>query len=498
MGISIMQRIYTMRYTDTFKTVAKKRNIHDIQRLLFEMPPVPTSSWMPYISQSTFLPADNEGLYSDISANVDFIVELMKGDPANYEEVIRTLITSMTTLQSNSNINIFLGLLNSKLNNDTAMPGMDTMPYTISSWAVEHAPYMLDMAVFQQDLYETHVRDMVKQAIRNNDPEALQILLTRHAETLPDQLQPSMLESMKEYIPMWVRSMMGPELSYLLGERVKFEIFSLIDDPSTSAECQSILAPYSIEQKARAVSYTLATTPAAPGTPTPSSDIATQIYKYKLTDNPRAMRALKVAQLVEAASKVDQKAFKEKLSEVKDLLDVSYLYVVLNTLIPTSVAIDPSKERTILYLTEELLESTQPLFQDNPNGLGGMWENFMRLGFVDLLKIPGVMPDEIQFRQLKDLIKINAEKANIEILDLLIPYAKQQRVSILFGDNELNLNGLSKDDTAEVLSRLDDMTSSTKRPPSLTATYRSQSKAANARHEPNEAKPATRKTPKMD
>lgn len=469
-----------MKYTDTFKTIAKKGHIPDIDKLLFEMPPVPSGPWMSFATdfmEHPGMPAFHQGPYADINDNIDFIVELMKGNTVNKEEVVKKLITSMTILQSEWNIRLFLDLLNQKLNKDKPA-GTN---YSLSSWAIENDSFLLDLPLCQQDLYETHVKEMVLQAVRDNDIDALENLMARHAKTLPDQMQPSIVESMKDYIPMWVKTMLSPQLAWLLGDRVKFELCAKIDDPNTSFECKRVLAPYSIEQKVLGYSFPHNDT-------TTSKEIASDIARYKLTDNPRAMRALKISQLLDASIKGDLKAFNQKLDEVKDSLDLGALYKIFNVMLVPGMPLPADKARAILAMAESLLEATQPLYND-PEGLAGLWQHFMADGHRDLLYVPGVMPVDIPYRDLKNLIKKYAEMGDVEALELLVPYAHKQGASVMFGEGELTLAHLDKNKTSAVVERLDNLTIATKRPSAMVSGFQkptSSSKAHAKDDEPGE------------
>lgn len=452
-----------MKYTETFKAIAKSGNLAELDRLLFEMPPMPSNAWLSFPSdfmEHPGMPPFHQGPFVDLNDNIDFIIELMKGHTVNNEEVVKKLITSMTILQSEGNIRLFLDLLNQKLNKDKPAGSQ----FSLSSWAIENNSFLLDLPLCKQDLYETHVKEMVLQAIKDNDIDALENLLARHAKTLPDQLQPSMLESIKEYIPMWAKSMLSPTIAWLLGERVKFELFAKANDPETSFECKSVLAPYSIEQ--RVLGY---------GFPhdqlNTSKEIATEIARYKLTDNPRAMRALKISQLLDAALKGDLKVFNEKLAEVKDSLDTQALYKIFNTMIVPGMPYTGNNQRTTLEMAERLLEATQPLYGDDPEGLVGLWEQLMADGYRDLLYLPGVMPAEIPYRDLKNMIRKYAEIGGVEALELLVPYAHKQGASVMFGEGELNLAHLDKNKTSAVIERLENLTIATKRPAAMVSVY---------------------------
>ncbi|MGE3320168.1 MAG: hypothetical protein AB7I18_12820 [Candidatus Berkiella sp.] len=464
-----------MRYTETFKALAKKGFLQDIDRLLFEMPPVRKGPWIDFM-----VAPPPQGIFADINANIDFIVELIKGNTPNKEEVVQKLLSHMTVLQGDGNIKALLDLLNSKLSEGRPIEGAS---YTLSRWAIENAPYLLDMNLVQQDLYETQVKEMVVQAIQDDDVEALQNLMARHAKTLPDQLQPSMLESMKEYIPLWVKSMISSPMAWLLGDRVKLEICASIDNPATSFECQRILAPYRIEQKALGYSE-----PHSEGTT--SGHIASDIAKFKLTDNPRAMRALRISQLIDTMKKGDLNAFNQKLDEVKDVLDMQSLYKIIHDVIPPGMPAHPERKRATDVMVEKLLETTQPLYREDKAGLDGLWQQFMADGRHELLNIQGVMPAEVSYRELKNLIKTHAEKGDIEALEFLVPYTKQQKVSITFGDNELNLAGLDKKQTSAVVELLDNLTIATKRPAAMVSGYQKKPQGPSA--EPQRAEPEER------
>lgn len=475
-----------MKYTDTFKAIAKSGNLAELDRLLFEMPPMPSNAWLGFpndFMEHPGMPPFHQGPFADMVDNINFIVELMKECTVNNQEVVKKLITSMTILQSDGNIRMFLDLLNQTLNKDKPAGSHLT---SLSSWAIKNNSFLLDLPLCKQDLYETHVKEMVLQAIKDNDIDALENLMVRHAKTLPDQLQPSMLESMKEYIPMWAKSMLSPSMAWLLGERVKFELCAKIDDPNTSFECKRVLAPYSIEQKVLGYSFPHNST-------TTSKEIASDIARYKLTDNPRVMRALKISQLLDAALKGDLKVFNEKLAEVKDSLDIQALYKIFNVMIVPGVPYTGNNQRTTLEMAERLLEATQPLYENDPEGLVGLWGQFMADGYRDLLYLPGVMPAEIPYRDLKNMIRKYAEIGDVEALELLVPYAHKQGASVMFGEGELNLGHLDKNKTSAVIERLENLTIATKRPAAMVSVYpKSSSSSSSSKAHAKDDEPAER------
>ncbi|MGE3318078.1 MAG: hypothetical protein AB7I18_02175 [Candidatus Berkiella sp.] len=125
-----------------------------------------------------------------------------------------------------------------------------------------------------------------------------------------------------------------------------------------------------------------------------------------------------------------------------------------------------------------------------------MWPIFLEAGHIDLLKVNGVMPDEIKNRDLKHLIKTHAEGGNVEALEILIPYAKKQGLSLVFGEGELNLANLDKKQTVAVVQLLDNLTSATKRPASVVSSYQRKPSAANADVEREEPEEKVKKGPK--
>lgn len=101
-------------------------------------------------------------------------------------------------------------------------------------------------------------------------------------------------------------------------------------------------------------------------------------------------------------------------------------------------------------------------------------------GHRDLLYVSGVMPADIPYRDLKNLIKKYAEMGDVEALELLVPYAHKQGASVMFGEGELTLAHLDKNKTSAVVERLDNLTIATKRPSAMVSGFQKPTSSSKA------------------
>lgn len=437
-----------MKYTQLFKDVVKSGDLERIDQMLFEMPRTldAAKTYIPF--QSLAQPDVPPTGESDLVANMRFIANIIKnvdeeGQPTNYPnrmKVIRRLLMNITILEDDFTRNMAYGSLAAHL---IGPP----MGESIAQWTIKNAPELLDLPFFQHKLYEEQVAQLIKQAVNDGDVETLETILKRHAKIMPDQFEPSKLEQAKSYIPMWLTDYFVPSpIAHLLSDRTRVQLVQDALETTTSEDCKRVLMPYKLEQDMYISMFG-----ALP--PRSAKEIAEDIYKYKLTENPVAMRALHVAQLKEIKQDNDFNAFKEHLSKIKGDLDLGIVQGLASS-IAHPVGGIMAENRPYLI---ELLTQTQKLYADSPNGFPPVWLHMMRTDQPDILSMPGILPKSLPHKQVRELILLHANQGNVKMLEVLMPYARQNGVPIKFSDTELMYDGIPDDKKAGVVEKLNQL-----------------------------------------